>query len=163
MIHHMIHIQCLLFLILIGNQLNDWTVHKHMYVDHIAKLPVYTNTSNVVSQKSGNIVHLRLFKCNALRKIISSCKYIHWHPYCSYDIDFPIISYYREYQHFIIFFLPICHFQINIYKNMDTYLVLYLHGEGSHNSEHQSDVVTVLHPPTTCQITPLLGKQIRKL
>lgn len=62
-------------------------VHKHMYVDHIAKLPVYTNTSIVVSQKSGNIVHMRLFKCNALRKIISSCKYIHWHPYCSYDMD----------------------------------------------------------------------------
>lgn len=138
-----------------------------MYVDHIAKLPVYTNTSNVVSQKSGNIVHMRLFKCNALRKIISSCKYIHWHPYCSYNMDvhlcFPHNFILSRISTFYNFFLPICHFQINIYKNMDTYLVLYLHGEGSHNSEHQSDVVTVLHPPTTCQITPLLGKQIRKL
>lgn len=36
---------------------------------------------------------------------------------------------------------------------MDTYLMLYLHGEGSHSLEHQSDVVTVLHPPTvTCEI-----------
>lgn len=35
---------------------------------------------------------------------------------------------------------------------MDTYLMLYLHGEGSHSLEHQSDVVTVLHPPTTCKI-----------
>lgn len=30
--------------------------------------------------------------------------------------------------------------------------MLYLHGEGSHSLEHQSDVVTVLHPPTTCKI-----------
>lgn len=48
-------------------------------------------TKNVVSQKSGNIhvhvVHMALYTCNALRKIISSCKYIHWYPNCSDNMD----------------------------------------------------------------------------
>lgn len=59
------------------------TIHMHMWI-------ILQNChKNVVSQKSGNIhvVHMVLYTCNALRKIISSCKYIHWYPNCSDNMD----------------------------------------------------------------------------
>lgn len=100
-------------------------------MDHVAKLPVYTN-ENAVSQKSGNIVHMGLFseyiqstkKNHQYMQIYSLASLLQLQYGCALtSIVFSINKYYQKYQHFLLlsfFFLQYAIFNVVLFVSTST-------------------------------------------